>query len=64
MTHNSILSRIIECAIEGKNSRRRLPLDYISQIVRSMDCRSYCELRRKAKKCEEWEIAFNPPLGC
>ncbi|KAF0753996.1 Uncharacterized protein FWK35_00020374 [Aphis craccivora] len=64
LRQNSLLSRIIEGAIEGNNSRGRPPLDYISQIVRYMDCRSYCELKRKAEKRQEWRIAANQPLGC
>jgi len=61
LRHNSLLSRIIEGAIEGNNSRGRPPLDYISQIVRDMNCRSYCELKRKAEKRQEWKIAANQP---
>jgi hypothetical protein len=53
LRQNSLLSRIIEGAIEGNNSRERPPLDYISQIVRDMDCRSYCKLKRKAEKRQE-----------
>jgi len=64
LRHNSLLSRIIKSAIEGNKSRGRPPLDYISQIVRDMDCRSYCELKRKAEKRQEWKISANQPLGC
>lgn len=58
LCHNSLLSRIIEGAIEG-NNRRKPPLDYISQKARDMDCRFYCELKRKAEKRQEWKIAAN-----
>jgi hypothetical protein len=64
LRHNSLLSRIIKGVIQGDNSRGRAPLDYISQIVRDMDCRSYCELKRKAEKRQEWKIVANQPLGC
>ncbi|KAF0757289.1 Uncharacterized protein FWK35_00037193, partial [Aphis craccivora] len=36
--HNNLFSKIIDGAIEGNNSRGP-PLDYISQIVRDIDCR-------------------------
>jgi hypothetical protein len=49
----------MEGAIEGNNSRGRSPLDYISQIVRDMDCRSYCEFKRKAEKRQQRKIAAN-----
>lgn len=40
LRHNSLPSRIIG-AIEGKKSRGRPPLEYISQIERDMNGRSY-----------------------
>jgi hypothetical protein len=61
LRHNSLLNRIIEGTIEGNNSRGRPLLDYIGQIVRDMNCRSYCELKRKAEKRQEWKIATNQP---
>lgn len=46
LRRNSLLSRLIESAIEGNNSRGRPPLDYIGQIVTDVDCRSYRKLKR------------------
>jgi len=61
LRHNSLLGRIIEWG-EG-NSRGRPPLDYISQMIRDMGCRSYCELKKKTEERQEWRIAENHPLG-
>lgn len=53
LCNNRLLSRIIKGIIEKKNSRDRPPLDYISQIVRDMNCISDYELKRKAKKHQQ-----------
>ena len=62
--HNGLVKRIIEGTIEGKNHRGRPRLDYMKQLMVDMNCTSYCELKRKAEKREEWRAAANQPMGC
>lgn len=38
--HHNLLNIIIKIIIKGKNSRRRPYFDYISQIIKDIDCRS------------------------
>lgn len=39
--------------------------DYISQmVINTTDCRSCCELKGKADKCEEWKIVIDQAMGC
>jgi hypothetical protein len=64
LRHNNLLGRIIEGYIEGKNSRRRPPLEYIRQVVRDIGCGTCYELKRKAEMREEWRNNANQPLGC
>lgn len=62
LRHNNILGRIIEGSIEGKNSRERPSIEYISQVVRDIGCGTYYELKRKSEKREDWKNALNPGL--
>lgn len=43
--------------IEGKISKRKPLLNFINQTVKETDNGSYYELKRNAKKREEWKIA-------
>lgn len=38
-------------------------LNFISQLLKYIDCRSYYILKRKLEMCEEWKIAVDQPLG-
>ena len=58
------VKRIIEGTIEGKNHRERPRLDYMKLLMVDMNFTSYCELKRKAEKHEEWRAAANQPMGC
>jgi len=61
--YNSLLNRILKCAIENRNSREIPSLGFISQVIKDTDFGSYCELKRKVNKREERAIAANQPLG-
>jgi len=41
LRHNNLLGRIIEGYLDGKNSRGRPSLEYISQVVRDIGCGTY-----------------------
>lgn len=64
LRHNGLLKLIIEGTVDGKNSRGRPRLEYMSQIMEDMSCGSYWELKRKAERREEWRAAANQPNGC
>ena len=57
-----LVKRIIEGTIEGKNHRGRPRFDYMKQLKVDMNCTSYCELKRKAEKREEWQAAPDQPM--
>ena len=62
--HDSMLKRIIEGVVEGKNLRGRPRLEYMKQLLRDMRCASYHELKRKADDRGAWRAAANQPYGC
>ncbi|VVC25849.1 Hypothetical protein CINCED_3A016755 [Cinara cedri] len=64
LRHNSLLKRIMEGMIVGKNVVGRPPLDYLQQIMRDVDVPGYRHMKRKAENWEEWRVAIKPPHGC
>ncbi|VVC45162.1 Hypothetical protein CINCED_3A021580 [Cinara cedri] len=64
LRHNSLLKRVMEGMIVGKNLVGRPPLDYFQQIMRDVDVSGYRHMKRKAENREEWRVATNQPHGC
>lgn len=59
--HDSLLKRIMEGMIEGKNVVGRPPLDYLQQIMRDVNVPNYRKMKRKAENREKWRVATNQP---
>jgi hypothetical protein len=43
------------------NSRGKLPLEFIIQLVKDLGYRTYYELKRKVENREEWRNAASQP---
>ncbi|VVC41133.1 Reverse transcriptase domain [Cinara cedri] len=64
LRYNSLLKRIMEGMIVGKNVVGRPLLNYLQQIMRDVDVPGYKHMKRKAENREEWRVATNQPHGC
>lgn len=53
LCHNNLLGRIIEIITEGKNISGIPAPDFINQILKNTDYKSYYELKNKADKRKE-----------
>jgi hypothetical protein len=57
--HEGLIKMSLKGAVEGKNARGRLRLEYIDQILEDTGCPTYTALKRLAEDREGWRAAAN-----
>jgi hypothetical protein len=62
LRHSSLLKILLEGEISGKNYIGRPRMEYVGQIMKDVETKSYVRMKRLAKSREDWRAATNQSL--
>jgi hypothetical protein len=63
LRHEGLMKTVLEGRVEGKNYRGRPRLEYIEQIIKDVECKTYSEIRRMVEDRTGWRAASYQPKG-
>ena len=61
LRHDGLVKIILEGTVEGKNSRGRPRLNYITQVMKDKGCNNYLELKRLAEERQNGRLLQTNP---
>jgi hypothetical protein len=57
LRHDGLMKTVPEGRIENKNYRGRPRLEYIEQIIKDVECKTYSEIKRMVEDRTGWRAA-------